>query len=688
MQRNAHSGSSGHLVSFLCVTPTARQSPHFRSINVPHTRLPLVTLRRPYPLPHLCPSLHSQRLPPSLTRAHIPPHAPTPFPLPFSAVHPPSRTNAPTAPLFPDKTTPAPHATPPKKTTTHTRVAPRARTNMLARSILTATLALALAASAAAEITMTSTVRVLLSFGEADTVVTAVADGSEQEVTVSESMLYTVGAVTSVPAANGQTNYSIPLTMETGVGVDDLTVTIGGETATASVIVAGMVIKQDGQIVSGDNYPGVTVGIEGTTTFQVEAIGTDGQVFDPSSATVTPSAMSGTYMLQYDAEASSLSSTEFILAIAQYRTSADGFKLNYDIPSLELNGESFETNLKVMQTPTTAPCVAVGGTYTSSNGVVLVDMYNVVADEGASISVAGSPAGALNSDESSFSMPLQQIAFDFATEGEATITCGDIEAFVLNPPVIIDVSATSEPLAKDNVFVVDEVDNKDRLTARISLLTSSPETLTVAQADPIVVAFCSYCGVPRGADCNIVEVTAGSAVLTMVANVESGEGEGVERTVKSKVDSCEYAQEVNVNCPDLVYLQSTVKAVGAPTTAAAAGLATWTIVLIAGVGAFALILLIMLGLLAVYRRSAEQSESDYSSSGPLGVPDPSDLLYEQSIVRDIYGRGDFPEGGPSADVAEQREREAALREEFPRPPSSSGVSRGSATDDASSTYSV
>jgi len=201
------------------------------------------------------------------------------------------------------------------------------------------------------------------------------------------------------------------------------------------------------------------------------------------------------------------------------------------------------------------------------------------------------------------------------------------------------------------------------------------------------------CEVTGGTKCTMETLKLGSAIAGCAALTDAGQG----TPAKLKLQECfkgecqkqlGYTTETlkldNVDVTPWEVLGGNLGTV-TPNVA----LATWTIVLIAVVGAFAIILLIMLALWAVYRRNAEQSESDYSSSGPLGVPDPSDLLYEQSIVRDIYGRGDFPEGGPTAAAAAERAREADLREEFPRPPSSSAVSRGDAqTDDASSTYSV
>lgn len=446
-----------------------------------------------------------------------------------------------------------------------------------------------------------------------------------------------------------------------------------------------MVLMESGKIVSGDSGEGVVVGIEGSTTYEVKAIGVDGMPVDVSGATFTGGAMmSGTYMKQLDVEASSISMTMFTLTLVKYRVSADGFKIMFEIPAITFAGEVHETVLKVTHSASTAPCVAMAGTYTSADGKVAVPMYNVMAGSDVSISVGTSSAMA-DLAASTLTMPDQSIVFPFATAGSATITCDGVPAYS-DGPIVIEVSSSLESLAKDYLETLSEVEGADQLTAVISFTKSSPEMLSLKDANAVKDEFCKAIG--GTGDCKLLSVEKGSALCTYGGNIPAGTGDAATTSLTSKIESCEMQTAVSLECDELALGTTELKAVGGSMVASASGLATWTIVLIAGLGALALIVLIMLGLLAVYRRSAEQSESDYSSSGPLGVPDPSDLLYEQSIVRDIYGRGDFPDGGPSAAQAEQREREAALREEFPRPPSSSGLSRGSATDDASSTYSV
>lgn len=553
---------------------------------------------------------------------------------------------------------------------------------MLAVAAMT-TFMLSLAAADLSLYPLTTTT--LLQFGSADSVVTVLAPGPETTISVSESTLYTVGTITAVPAADGYVNYTIPLAHDNGVGKDDIVVTVGTETVTGVVIVAGMVLMDSGKIVSGDAGDGVVVGIEGSTTYEVKAIGVDGMPVDVSDATYTGMAMmSGTYMKQLDVDASSISMTMFTLALVKYRVSADGFKVMFEVPSITFAGEVHETVLKVTHSASTAPCVAMAGTYTSTDGMVKVPMYNVMTGSDVSISVGTSSAMA-DLAASTLTMPDQSIVFPFATAGTASITCDGVPAYS-DGPIVIEVSTSSETLAKDFLGTLSEVEDADQLTATLSFTKLSPETLPLSLSNKVMDEFCKTIG--GIGDCKLLSVVKGSALCNYIGNIAKGTGNKASGDLAGSVDTCALQTKVGMECEDLKFIGTETKAVGGSMVASASGLATWTIVLIAGLGALALIVLIMLGLLAVYRRSAEQSESDYSSSGPLGVPDPSDLLYEQSIVRDIYGRGDFPDGGPSAAQAEQREREAALREEFPRPPSSSGLSRGSATDDASSTYSV
>eukprot|EP00178_Gracilaria_changii_P006369 TRINITY_DN2098_c0_g1_i1.p1 TRINITY_DN2098_c0_g1~~TRINITY_DN2098_c0_g1_i1.p1 ORF type:complete len:569 (+),score=127.20 TRINITY_DN2098_c0_g1_i1:2537-4243(+) len=535
---------------------------------------------------------------------------------------------------------------------------------------------------------------VLASYGDASATVNVLVKGAADSTPeVSSSSLFSVGTPSVAEAAGGYTNYSIPMSFNGGVGSTTYTVTVGDESITGTVIVAGFVIMADGQVVSGDDGEGISVGQSGTTTYEVKAVGVDGGAVDISGTSISGKELSGPYMKEIDMSGTSISSTTFTLKIATLRVGTGNFLINFDAPAISMGGESFETVLNVKQATSPEPaCVAYGGAITTSGGMIKVPMFNLMTPPKASavrkVTVTiGSTSADWDVDSSSLTLPDHMVAFRISAAGVASITCDGEPAVVMGGDIVASGDDSAAALATSLITEIPRDGSTSVFSAVISVVDSSPDMLLASDAQKILDRFCSVIG---SSNCAIEGVTSGSAILDCAGEIDEGDAAAAEAALNEEFDSCEFQTATGYECDKLrLGEMSVTKAVaGAGGAAAAAGLATWTIVLIAAVGAFALILVIVLGLWAVYRRSAEQSESDYSSSGPLGVPDPSDLLYEQSIVRDIYGRGDFPEGGPSAAVAEQRAREAELREETPRPPSSSGVSRGAGTDDASSTYSV
>lgn len=562
------------------------------------------------------------------------------------------------------------------------------------RASLVATLIAVLAAASTATLRFaTGSKQVeMVSFGDGLAHFYVVSDGGPtDDVSVSTSDLYSVGGITNSPAHGGGTNYTVPLELDNGVGTDDVVITIGGESIAGEIVAAGFVILMDGDVVSGEGGAGVSVGQTGTKSFDVQAVGKDGTSVDISGTKIS----SDSGYMEVDMSGTSISSSKLTIAINPYRVGSGSFTLSFDTDAIVVDGESFETSLKVSQvTSPPPPCVAVGGTATVSNGQVIVSMYNLLSPpQATAISTVTISVGSESADwdmsSSTLGKPDQEVVFDFSTNGVASITCDGKPAYMQGGDLTIAGGGSSSyKLAKDSVSDLPTAgDGFLVFTATFRMLDSSRDEFPASTLEKMLKKMCSVIGAE---DCVCTSVEDGSAITDLSATVPE------DSDAKSKIedaagqDSCEFQGEADYGdkCDQMLLINTGVLAVNGGAVAASAGLATWTIVLIAGLGAFALIALIMLGLLAVYRRSAEQSESDYSSSGPLGVPDPSDLLYEQSIVRDIYGRGDFPEGGPTAEVAQQRAREADLREEFPRPPSSSGLSRGSATDDASSTYSV
>lgn len=561
--------------------------------------------------------------------------------------------------------------------------------------------------SAALEFDTDGEIVVMNSFGEASYTLNVLTKEPDVTPSVSESALYSASVVSSAATEGGKTNHSIEFTFDKGVGVTDYTISAGEETLAGKIIVAGFDILSDGNIVSGDNGAGVSVGQSGDYNFDVKVVGTDGStiVLDDGNTKFTGMSMSGTYMEELDVVESSISSEKFYLVISDFRVGTGQFKVSFESTAIMLDDESYETVLLVTQdTSSTPPCVAIGGTYTPSDGSVKVPMFNLLTPPRDSpvekvelIFEDGSAEW--TKDESTLTLPNQTVVFKTAFSGDASISCDGEDGVVVNGPLTI-APGPQEPLATSIVEELDSQDGFNEFTATILIVGADISSLFVSQVTGIKSAFCS---IADSTICELINLVMSDGTTSRVVVRQESEGvactflsqkeEPEEESAKkeekiiSDFESCDFQKQANYGCDEIRLLTTDHKVAGTPVVAAG-GLALWVVIVIAALGAFALIVLIMLGLLFAYRRSAEQSESDYSSSGPLGVPDPSDLLYEQSIVRDIYGRGDFPEGGPSAAVAEQRAREADLREEFPRPPSTSGLSRGTATDDASSTYSV
>lgn len=497
-------------------------------------------------------------------------------------------------------------------------------------------------------------------------------------------------------------NYTVPYELKNNVGTESYKFSIEEADGTivdisGRMIVAGFVIMDAGKVVSGDSGAGITVGQKGTYSYDVKSVGVDGATADLSGTKIEYVETVGQYMKEV--KSSSISSSKFTITIDDYRVGSGSFRVLFEDSSIERDGETFETILYVKQeTNPIPPCVVKAGEYKlTASGSVAVAMYNLekppqaTAVKAIVLSVGGKSYNFV-SGISKRVIPDQTIYFRPEVVGEASITCDGVAAKVVGAGGLVITGTPPKPptdaLAVDGVTGLPNKAGKDIVTAIITVKDSDPNLLTLAEGKKIVANMCSAMG---GESCVMESVKRGSAILSCAGYVEEGDTAAPGK-LEACYKSCECQKQMGYGCDEITLGEvSTVEAKVtsvAPTVAGSVGLATWTIVLIAVVGAFAIILLVMLALWAVYRRNAEQSESDYSSSGPLGVPDPSDLLYEQSIVRDIYGRGDFPEGGPTPAAAAERAREADLREEFPRPPSSSGVSRGAATDDASSTYSV
>lgn len=524
-------------------------------------------------------------------------------------------------------------------------------------------------------------------------------------LTVSDDPLYDVVSISPPSPSSSPTNYTVQLEMNNGVGSAPITFTTGAESVTVNVIVAGFdLLDSDGNIVSGEDNS-LSVGQTGTYNLGVRAVNTDGNSVDVSSTAISVRSARMPYMKEINEAGTKFTSSGFTLQLNSYRLGYGTIHIDFLNSQISLDMESFETILNVVQDVSSPPCVVKAGVYEIEDGRVAVPFYNLLTPPQDSpistvVMSVGGETVEWDMSMSSLTNPNQIVIFSAPATGDASFTCDGEPAIVVDGDSVEitgtpsapstsapTTTAPSGPLASTIVKDLDEQPGLDQLIAKIIVKNSSVATFLASDAEQILSAFCSLVG---GNDCALVDLVDGSAVCTMAANVDPDSYEEAESELTSSFNDCSFQSSLGYGCkddPDGMELGDIEqKAVGGATMPTASVLPTWLVILIAGVGALALVSLIMVGLLAVYRRSAEQSESDYSSSGPLGVPDPSDLLYEQSIVRDIYGRGDFPEGGPSAQVAADRERIVNLREEVPRPPSSNSLA--SRASDISSTYSV
>eukprot|EP00170_Pyropia_yezoensis_P004093 contig_16901_g4104 len=535
------------------------------------------------------------------------------------------------------------------------------------------------------------------------------------------------------------TNMTFTLAMEGQVGVSAYTLVVVTDVDTYSMEgsyeVGGFVLKNGDRVVSGEDNmlqlgnvyevvakPATELTVV-TKTFgssrpswddvEIEVAPVDGAV-DHKQVVLDGSCSSAGYAdgkLSDGCGAGFASDgSAFALKLSPYRIGTGSFKLTFKWTSLELDGEYFTTELIVkLDTTMAAPCVAMGGEVEvdARGGSVAVDMFNLMMPpQGSDVEKVVLSYGGKSYDhdpsKSVLEQPDQKIVFSVGSgvAGEsydAKLQCvfedRTKDAKYLGGKLRISVTGKAELAA---IAPLAEMDNKTRVAILIELDRYEPESYTVAVHNKCVAALVQLLGV-SASNVGLGAVTPGSAIAEMhVYADDRAMFESQKRTMTASMSpqSCDAAEAIGEPCDtvslkDMFVLASDGSGVlgGSPvgTVAASGTLAAWSIALIAVLGALVVLVLVCLALWVVYRRSSDSSASDYSSSGPLGVPDPDDLLYNESVVRDVYGRSNG--AGPTAEAAAERAREAELREEFPRPPSTSAAS-GRDTDDASSTYTV
>eukprot|EP00177_Eucheuma_denticulatum_P008218 GFKZ01014958.1.p1 GENE.GFKZ01014958.1~~GFKZ01014958.1.p1 ORF type:complete len:579 (-),score=83.68 GFKZ01014958.1:389-2125(-) len=538
----------------------------------------------------------------------------------------------------------------------------------------------------------------LLQFGEAVETVSVIASAGVQPVVETDSNLVEVSDPIIADVGDGNRNITYEFTFSETVGVVRYTISAveEGKVLRGTFIVAGFVLKSDGVVVSGDAREGIRVGQQGTVELEVEVVGVDGRAVDLDGTRITPGRMDGgVYLEEVDISNTGFREERFVLAVNTLRVGTGRFSISFEVPAIEEEGEVFETVLIVTQdTSTTPPCVVDGATATVRAGVVELSMFNLLVPPRAApveeiILQVGERSLAFDVERSELVLPTSTVVFSGVGEGgSAVVLCDGQEAVVLENGQVVEAGLTLEvdpesvSLAKDTLVQnMPSPATGDVISSLISAVDEDPDTLTTTVATSILDEYCST--VRATGECVITNITRGSAVIGFGAAVENFEES--QEALAGRFDTCAFQSATGFGC-DKLRLLGNAPAVALAGGAATGGIATWTIALVSVVGAFALIAILSLSAWALHRRSAaKNSESSYSSSGPLGVPDPSDMLYEQSIVRDIYGRG--PDGGLTQADADQSERLAALREEHPRPPSS-GSSLSRRGSEASSTYSV
>lgn len=167
------------------------------------------------------------------------------------------------------------------------------------------------------------------------------------------------------------------------------------------------------------------------------------------------------------------------------------------------------------------------------------------------------------------------------------------------------------------------------------------------------------------------QVEAGGSEIFFRAIVPADtDNNNVRKELDDYLDSEEFALNVRVDpswvrkgeAPSVI-TPTALPSGSANPGGAGGGLATWAIAVISVIAALLLILIIAVALfLILANKEEEDTESSYSSEGPALVPRPDDIMYQQAIVRDEYGRGEFSE----PIEGDELEMENGIRAEYPR----------------------
>eukprot|EP00186_Timspurckia_oligopyrenoides_P002509 CAMPEP_0182445686 /NCGR_PEP_ID=MMETSP1172-20130603/3726_1 /TAXON_ID=708627 /ORGANISM="Timspurckia oligopyrenoides, Strain CCMP3278" /LENGTH=552 /DNA_ID=CAMNT_0024641499 /DNA_START=702 /DNA_END=2360 /DNA_ORIENTATION=- len=160
------------------------------------------------------------------------------------------------------------------------------------------------------------------------------------------------------------------------------------------------------------------------------------------------------------------------------------------------------------------------------------------------------------------------------------------------------------------------------------------------------------------------------SVVTVRSRVLAEDSANLATQINDYLESDEFAEDIFMD-PDW-FRTTEAPEVEAPSLAptqsgggggAGSGFPAWAIAVISVIAGLLLILIIAIGLFLLLARGEEEdTESSYQSDGPALVPRPDDILYQQAIVRDEYGRGEWSEPLEGEEV----EMENGIRAEVPR----------------------
>lgn len=452
-------------------------------------------------------------------------------------------------------------------------------------------------------------------------------------------------------------NYTLTLSLTGRVGVSKYTIRVGNSSLKGKLIVAGFTLRDGNTLLSGDDAPGVAVGWHGNTTYTVDAVGISGKRAKLIGTTIAPRAGGHQpYMQEVDEARTGFSGGNFTLAINHLRVGTGAFQLLFAAPSISLLGEVFETVLHVNQsTSPPPPCVVAGTDLPLRYGVVQASMYNLLTPPRATrvrtIALAiGNRTVPYDDPLSKLALPTSTLFFrGISRPGNATLLCDGVPATVSTDSnttsyTRVVLSGTRERLARETIGVLDSSEGT-RVVATVRVVDATPETLGAGEAEGLVDGVCRA-AMEKG--CVLLGVRSGSAIVDV--GMVAVDGMEAKERIEMGFEECEVQRLLGYVCGKVLLDGVDVERGGA---------ARW-----GGVGGGAgLLLSILVGAVVWvgYVKSAEMEGSGSSGvSGPVGVPDDWEVVYEEGILRDVYGRGGL--GGPSWEDKEESVRLGDLRE--------------------------